>query len=100
MVEPEERRQRRMVFLIKRQVTAAIGRPGRLWRGGRRPAAKVNDFDGGCKEDPTSPRSKGSAEVDVLCIHGVAFVEETDGLCILAAHEKTRAADPVGRARL
>src|SRR5438552_12229056 len=96
-INPEQRRERGMMLLVEGEMAAAIGRPRACRRREHGAAAQVHDLDRRGEKDAASPGSNGGAEIDVLRVHEVALVEQTDRFRIRPANEKTRAADPVGK---
>src|ERR1019366_8493538 len=95
-IQSKERRQQGGVLLVECHAAAAVGLARRRRRTGRGSTAQVNDFSRRRKADASAARADGGAKVDVFRVHLIALVEEAHRVGVGAAHEQTRAADPVG----
>src|SRR5436190_242573 len=65
-----------------------------------RAAALVDDLHVGREQHPAAPAPDRGAEIHVLRVHEIPFVEQADRLGITPPHEQTGAAHPVGVATL
>src|SRR5262245_25057618 len=84
-----------MVLLVKGQVAAVVVRARSAGRRDRRSAAEADDLGPRREDHAAAARSERGAEVDVFFVEKKAFVEQTGIDEGVAAHEETRAADPV-----
>src|SRR5262245_41136853 len=88
----QHRRPSRPVLFIERDMASIVLRgPAPA----RRSPAKVNDLRGRCEEDAAAARAERRAEIDILLVQEVPFVEQARGDGRVALHQQTRAADPI-----
>ena len=81
-----------MVLLVKRDLAAAVRALGRRRGALDRPAAQVDHLYRRRESNPPSARPNGSAEVDVLGVHEIPLVEETDRFRVGSSNQETRTA--------
>ena len=84
-----------MVLLVERQVTSTIRRVRCGGNAGARPAAKMRDGGGRGEQDAPAACPDRGAQVDVLGVEEVPFVEQSSRLKIHAIGQQRGAADPV-----
>src|SRR5687767_12966936 len=86
-----------MVFLVVRNLTPAPHVVGtRIFH--HRLAAAMGDNDVGVEEDLSAAGAESDAEIDVLCVHEIALVEQADGFEVLPPGKQAGAADPLALA--
>src|SRR5947207_15127137 len=85
-----------MVFLVKSDLASAVRGVGGSRSAQNGSSSPMNHFDVGRKQYLPPARPDRSAEIHVLDVHEIAFIEQPDRFGIAARNQQARTADPVG----